>query len=208
MQLTSLASASPEPGSKHLEADLEARRQFRAVGRDVLYEPDNSAVHWRRISSALAMPGSEPLQGALADMLCACRPDKEVFRQRWQDWKLAQRLSILTARRIYAWAMTSDIPLPQVNRFATRWCVLASPALDGPRRSLLCGADDSRALAARAVEAQARAQSQDEEDFLDHCAGAHDTLAFMLARRTLLQRGVELGPRWFRVSAQLQGEPT
>ena len=42
--------------------------------------------------------------------------------------------------------------------------------------------------------------------FLAHCEGAHDALAFMLARRTLLRQGIEPGPEWMRVFAFLQGE--
>ena len=66
------------------------------------------------------------------------------------------------------------------------------------------GVDDShdRAAAAAGAILAALAQSevadsrQLEAAFLAHCVGAQDTLAFMLARRTLQRAGFVFGPAW------------
>ena len=43
-----------------------------------------------------------------------------------------------------------------------------------------------------------------EEEFLTHCRGAHDTLAFMLARRALMREGRVLGAMWEETLQALQ----
>ena len=186
-------------------ASWRARASFRAAGRRVLREPARREAHWQRVQAALALPGSEPVQGALVDMLHACPPDAADFETKWQQLGVARRLAPLTAKSLHQ-AGRSGQALPRISRYATRWCVLAAPALDGPRRALLCGADDSRNMAATALRAIGSRDTSEEQHFLAHCEGAHDALAFMLARRALLRQGIEPGPEWMRVFAFLQGE--
>ena len=184
---------------------LHVRASLRAAGRRVLREPALPEAHWQRVQAALALPGSEPLQGALVDMLHACPSAAEGFEEKWRQSDVAKRLSPLTARALYQAGVTGRM-LPRVNRYATRWCVLAAPALDGPRRALLGGADDSRSMADEASQAIGSGDTTKEQGFLAHCEGAHDVLAFMLARRALQRQGIEPGPHWMRVFAFLQGE--
>ncbi len=171
----------------------------------MLRDPARREAHWQRVQAALALPGSEPVQGALVDMLHACPPDAADFETKWQQLGVARRLAPLTAKSLHQ-AGRSGQALPRISRYATRWCVLAAPALDGPRRALLCGADDSRNMAATALRAIGSGDTSEEQHFLAHCEGAHDALAFMLARRALLRQGIEPGPEWMRVFAFLQGE--
>ena len=63
---------------------------------------------------------------------------------------------------------------------------------------------DSRDIAARAVRAMLAGDSAAEDEFLTHCEGAGDTLAFMLARRELSRATRELSSRWDDVASVLQ----
>ena len=82
--------------------------------------------------------------------------------------------------------------------------MLVAPSLDVPRRAILCSVDDSRRIAAEAVPALLAGDTQAEQDFLAHCEGAGDSLAFMLARRALTRAGRTLSPQWEAVSLALQ----
>ena len=92
------------------------------------------------------------------DLLCACPPDAAGFDAKWRQADVARRLNPIIARALHQ-AGCKGQKLPRANRFATRWCVLASPALDGPRRALLCGVDDSRNMADAVIAAQEQANA-------------------------------------------------
>ena len=94
--------------------------------------------------------------------------------------------------------------LPVVTPLATKYSVLTTQSLDVPRRALLCGVDDSRRMAAQAMDALASGDREAEEAFLAHCEGAADTLAFMLARRSLMKKGIELSDKWLQVFDSLE----
>ena len=64
--------------------------------------------------------------------------------------------------------------------------------------------DDSRTIAERAVAAVQVGDTTAEEEFLTHCRGAHDSLAFMLARRALMREGRVLGAMWEETLLALQ----
>ena len=51
-----------------LAAGTEARRQLRAHGRAVRRAPHDVSMHLARLQLALQLPGSEPVQGVLADL--------------------------------------------------------------------------------------------------------------------------------------------
>lgn len=194
-----VASTSPRDSQGAL-----MRAAFRRAGRKVLHEPAASAPHEERVKAAAAMPGNEALQGALVDMLYACSPDPSRLGALIDSGQIASRLAPHVLEALSAAAHAGQ-RLPRVNRWATRWCVLATPSLDVPRRALLCGTDDSRTIAARVLAAMQAGDEDVENEFLDHCEGTFDTLAFMLVRRDLTRRGIVPGPRWSQVAAVLEG---
>ena len=183
-----------------------ARALFRQTGRRVLRAPADPAAHTRRVHAACALEGSEPVQGALADMLSACAPDaglEAVLRAP----EVSARLAPFVLQSFVAQVRAAR-RLDRVTALATRWCVLAVPSLDVPPRALLCGVDDSRAIAADALGPMLAGDEAMERAFLDHCVGAGDALAFMLARRAMLREGHELSERWQAVMGILQGAQT
>lgn len=184
---------------------LSARERFRLAGRRVLRAPGERAAHLQRVRAACALPGAEPLQGALADLWHACAPDASAGAALLAEPALQGRLAPFVARG-FARQAASGQALPRVSTLATRWSVLAAPSLDVPPRALLCGVDDARALAAEAVPSLLAGDAAAEQAFLDHCEGAGDSMAFMLARRALLRAGRTLSARWAEVSVALQQE--
>lgn len=192
-----------QPGN----SDVRVREAFRQAGRRVLREPAVRVAHEARVAAAAALPGSEALQAALVDMLHACKPDPAALGAVLKMHGIPIRLAPFVYQALRRTVQAGE-RLPRVSSLATRWCLLVSPALDVPRRALLCGVDDSRALAARAETALRAGDADAEQQFLDHCLGARDTLAFMLARRALVRQGIKPGPRWAEVFAALQGEVT
>ena len=95
-------------------ASWRARASFRAAGRRVLRDPARREAHWQRVQAALALPGSEPVQGALVDMLHACPPDAADFETKWQQLGVARRLAPLTAKSLHQ-AGRSGQALPRVS---------------------------------------------------------------------------------------------
>lgn len=179
------------------------RIAFQRAGRRVLAAPEVHAHHQARIAAAMQMPGSEALQAAVADMLYACPPEPELFAKLMASPDMTQRLPAHVHAALCVVAQSGTC-LPRVTRWATRWCILATPSLDVPRRALLCGTDDSRTLAAAALHAILAGDMQAENEFLEHCQATFDTLAFMLVRRDLLKRKLVLGRRWIQASTMLE----
>ena len=153
--------------------------------------------------AACALDGAEPVQGALADLMVACLPDDEATMRLLRRPQVAERLAPFVARAFLRLSSQRQ-RLPRVSALATRFCVLAMPSLDVPKRALLVGVDDSRELAAQAIPALLAGDDEAEAAFLDHCEGAGDSLAFMLASRALSRAGRPMAPRWDEVSAALQ----
>lgn len=181
--------------------EIHERKQFRLLGRRILAAPDDFGLHRKRVASALRLGGAEPLQGALADMMFGCGPQSLWVQVTLATPAVRDRLAPLTLGSFRS-AGREDA-FPRVSPLASRWSVLTTPSLDAPRRALRSGADDSRALAAEAVRSVLKGDAQSESEFLDHCAGAYDTLAFMLARRELAVRGHRVGSRWDDVAEAL-----
>jgi hypothetical protein len=180
---------------------LAARQAMRRHGRNLLRNPDDIGAHTARLQAALALTGAEPVQGALADLFSRFGArDAQLKRAALQ---LARaRLSAHASR--WFEAQTAQTALPAINPLATRWSVLAHPSADISTRARRCSADDSRLLAAQAVQAFAAADQPAQNEFLHHCVTCHDNLAFMLARRALLKSGAGLPPDWAEVSLQLE----
>ncbi|MBK9496609.1 MAG: hypothetical protein IPO08_19320 [Xanthomonadales bacterium] len=185
--------------------DMAERMEFRQSGRRVLRNRSDPDAHEARVQFACRLRGTEPLQGALADMAHAAAGDPSRLTRLLPLPDIRQRLlpGVLDA---FARQISSG-PLPRVTALATRYSILAMPSLDVPARAILCGADDSRRAAAEALPALLNGNAAVEEAFLAHCEGAGDTLAFMLARSAMIKARRELSPRWREVSETLQRGP-
>ena len=174
---------------------MPARERFRQAGREVLLHPNDRRCHEGRVLVACELGGTEPLQGALADLLHACAPDAAWNRALLSRASVDQRLPAHVYCALLVQVQGTS-RLPATNALATRWSVLTCPSLDVPRRALLCSTDDARTMAARAIPALLAGDAGAEQAFLAHCEGAGDTLAFMMARRALTRQGLVLSQRW------------
>lgn len=178
-----------------------ARQTFRALGRQVLRDPQNVSLHTARLTSGLALSGTEPVQGALADFLFGCQQaDIRVKQEAFAS--VRNRLRPVIQRWFEPYVSASSFPA--CCTMATRWSVLVGPSLDVPRRVLRCSTDNSRQLAADALAAWRKGEENTQEGFFEHCCVCRDTLAFMLARRVILKERGELPPRWRAVCLSLQ----
>ncbi len=177
------------------------RRAMRRHARHLLRDSSSTEAHLARLSAALNLPGAEPAQGALADVFSSLGADQTTFKRD----ALAMVKPRLSAH-IAGWfeSQVQAPRLPRISPLATRWSVLSIPSADITTRARRCSADDSRALAARAVLAVESADAQGEQLFLHHCLTCHDNLAFMLARRQLLKTDHKLPAGWDAVSRQLE----
>ena len=106
---------------------MVARQRFRAGARRVLQHPADLPAHLARLDAALGLPGSEPVQGALADLFMGCRSATATERQAALR-AVRGRLSPWVARLFGEF--TARTPFPLCSRMATRWRVLATASLD------------------------------------------------------------------------------
>ena len=201
MNQATLAKASPVDPGHASTSGLLARQSFRACTRRLLNDSSNIALHHERLASALALDGSEPVQGALVDLFFGCtaasmNDRREALELVWH------RLNPLIGQ-VFKAHLASSLSLSS-SRLATRWSILVSPSLDIPRRALRCSADDSRAFAAIAIDAWHNKDEMAQQTFLEHCLVCGDTLAFMLARRAILQKHDTLPASWSAVGYQLE----
>lgn len=178
-----------------------ARLAVRQQARRMLRDPLDASAHLARLQAALQLPGSEPVQGALADLFVAFG-EREALLKRSALQLARDRL----AEHVVRWfeAQAGQARLSRITPLATRWSVLARPSADMSTRARRCSGDDSRALANQAVKAVENADAEAQAAFLHHCITCHDNLAFMLARRALLRASEKLPPNWDEVSRQLQ----
>lgn len=178
-----------------------ARLALRRYARRLLHNPTSVPVHLARLNAALELPGTEPVQGALADIFVSFDAAESSLKR--MALQLAgERLPAHIAR----WFETqvTQAQLPQVSALATRWSVLARPSADISIRARRSSPDDSRALAAEVLRAVEEQDVPAQQAFLHHCVTCHDNLAFMLARRSMLRRGAPLPSDWEAVSQQLE----
>ena len=186
-------------------ASLQARARYRQAGRHVLRSPGDWAAHEAHVATAGALDGTEPLQGAIVDCLHACAPAPDRLGRLLAQPLVSGRLAPPVLQTLAALAR-SGRRLPRITPLATRYCILASPSLDVPSRAVLCGVDDSRGIAQATIPRLLQGDAVAEEAFLQHCEGARDTLAFMLARRALTRSGRVLAQRWDAVAMLLEKE--
>ncbi len=177
------------------QRDFSDRERFRLLGRKMLDKPNDADRHELRVLAGCALTGTEPTQGALADMLHACEPDAERFGRLLGRPEVVAHLPGYVLQAFQALVQSGE-RLAKATPLATRYSLIATPSLDVPKRALLVSVDDSATLARRAVEAVQLGDTTAEEEFLAHCRGAHDTMAFMLARRALMKEGRVLGAMW------------
>lgn len=178
-----------------MASDSAQRLPYRLASRRVLQTPALGAAHQTRTQAALALPGAEPLQAALVDWLHGCADQATDLGAALRQNAVRERLPpFVWQALVQQWQ--SGQALPRISPWATRWCVLVTPSSDVPERALLCGIDDSHSVVQAFMPQLLAGDAQAEQDFLKHCVGAHDTLAFMLARRQLQKAGRTLGPAW------------
>jgi mono/diheme cytochrome c family protein len=179
----------------------QARVAVRQHARRLLRDPADVSAHFARLHASLELPGSEPVQGALADLFVSFGEREETLK-RTALQMARDRLPVHAARWFEAQVGLSR--LSRITPLATRWSVLARPSADISTRARRCSADDSRALAEQVMEAVVQNNGQAQQEFLHHCVTCHDNLAFMLARRALLKLGASLPADWEAVSQQLE----
>ncbi len=181
--------------------EREARLAVRQHARRLMRDPLDVSAHFARLHASLELPGSEPAQGALADIFVSFG-EREESLKRTALQMARDRLAAHAARWFEAQA--GQARLSRITPLATRWSVLARPSADISTRARRCSVDDSRALADQVVKAFDDADAPAQQAFLHHCVTCHDNLAFMLARRALLRMGAALPPEWQAVSQQLE----
>jgi hypothetical protein len=138
------------------------RHAWRAHTRRVLRNQGDAACHTARVEAALALPGAEPVQGALADLFCVFGAAHAQSKRQALDLAHTR----LAAHVVGWFASQLDAPaLPVVCALATRWSVLAVVSADISTRARRCSADDSRVLAAQVVEAFKSADQQAQQKF-------------------------------------------
>ncbi len=180
---------------------LAARQAVRQQARRLLRDPTDRGAHMARLQASLELAGAEPVQGALADIFCCFGAGDESFKR-----TALQLSSERLAAHAVRWfeSQVAQKALPAINPLATRWSVLAHPSAEISTRARRCSVDDSRLLAAQAVQAFTDADQTTQNEFLHHCVTCHDNLAFMLARHALLKSGASLPDDWATVSLQLE----
>jgi hypothetical protein len=177
------------------------RLALRRVCRQLLHQRTDRQLHLMRIQAALALKGTEPVQGALADVFSVFGAQDSEFKSvalKMARGRMATRVVALFQAQVTAVAM------PGIQSLATRWSILARPTADITTRARRCSPDDSRALAEQALVAFRAQDAQALQEFFLHCLTCHDKLAFMLARRGVLQLQSVLPAEWEAVSLQLE----
>lgn len=178
-----------------------ARRDMRRHARSILQNTQDVSAHLGRLHAALALSGTEPVQGVLADLFVAFGETQSVLKHAGLELARARM-----AGHVLRW-FESQVAAPAlypITALATRWSVLAAPSADVSTRARRCSVDDSRLLAAQAIADMASNDHVALQAFLHHCVTCHDNLAFMLARRAMLRTMSELPPEWDLTSKQLE----
>ena len=180
---------------------MQARLAMRQQARRLVQTPADVSAHLARLQAAIALPGAEPVQGALADVFVALGESNAPFKR-----TALQLIRERLASHVVRWfeAEVAHPALPRITPLATRWSVLARPSADISTRARRCSVDDSRVLAEHMVKAVECADQAAQQAFLHHCITCHDNLAFMLARRALLRMKASLPHGWDAVSRQLE----
>jgi hypothetical protein len=175
--------------------------QLRDQSRRLLARPDDAQEHLKRVELALILDGTEPVQGALADMFVQL-DDRHIEDKRSAFNTCANRLSPRVRAEFEM--QLGQGALSRINTVATRWSLLSIPTADIPARVRRCSLDDSRKLAQLAIQAFKGQDFETQQNFLDHCMTCHDKMAFMLARREVLRLVDRLPSDWHSVGNRLE----
>ncbi|MGY1458998.1 hypothetical protein ACW5F0_10165 [Luteimonas sp. A534] len=182
-----------------------AREAFRAGTRRIRSEPTDAAVHLTRLGAAMRMEGSEPVQGALADLfhaLPAAAGSIHLTALQLAAPRLGQHVADAFRR------LCQGRTLAAVHPLATRWSVLCQPSAEVPARVRRTSPDESRRRATQVVQSLCEGgpleASRMEREFLEHCISCQDKLAFMLATRELRRQQVWLAASWQQAASWLE----
>lgn len=194
--------------SSSLVADEKiARQQLRQILRQLQLQPEILDLHLQRIEKTLQLRGTEPLQGALADLFHAIPVSAELL----QTEPLIQAIRQLPAHagQSFLHLVQNGHKLPKFHALATRWSIFTTASAELPARARRASSDDAKRMAQELVHAMLDKNSDAsvlEANFLAHCSACHDKLAFMLARREVLRAGVftVLPDSWMAVADKLE----
>lgn len=173
---------------------------FRQCGRQLSQNPLDLVLHLTRLDLAKALPGTERLQGVLADLFLGCDVATPETKSAVLK-KVGDKLPPLLKRQFEKHMSQSAVC--KNSTLATRWSVLVSTTLDVPTRALRCSTDDSLQKARNAVRAWHENDEQAVGEFLEHCVICRDTLAFMFAKRAIFSSLVDMPQRWSDVYQHL-----
>lgn len=190
-----------------------ARRHFRQCSRQLLQQPDGAAVHIARLQASFEVPGTEPVQGTLADAFycLSAQLPQLLASEAYGDAlaRLPRNVANAFTQLGAATGAQGEQQRPHLGLLATRWSVCLSASAQLPTRARRASSDEARRMAQDLVQAlqQGGEGAQElEASFLAHCAACHDKLAFMLARREVLKLGLftHLPPAWQEVADKLE----
>lgn len=208
--MNALADPSPsavatagDPSAAPPDALRDARLALRRALRALQADPQSMPAHLGRLQAARELPGTEPVQGALADLFCALTGADTGSRR--AALQMAGDQLVAHVRRRFE-ALADGRALAVVTPLATRWSLLATGSAEVTTRARRVSPDDSRALAAQALAALQRGDREAEDLFLHHCSTCADALAFMLARMGARKAGLDLSPAWGDVGAVLEAQ--
>lgn len=189
-----------------------AHRNFRSATRKVLQNALDASLHIERLETALLVTGVEPAQGSLADALFSLEHELPTIVNSAVFARVVEQLPCHIGSAFSRLAGAGEVEALDKNRLsllATRWSVLATPSSKLPARARRASSDEAKLMAQNLVLAMEKQGVEDHDaqtSFLAHCLACRDKLAFMLARRELLRRGVftQLPQAWQDVAEKLE----
>lgn len=204
MNVSSLSGLAPSDSWR-------ARRHFRRCSRQLQQQPHDANAHIARLQASFDIPGTEPVQGALADAFFSL---SEQLPQLLASETFAHAIGRLPRNVGNAFTQLGASPAegvqrPRLGLLATRWSLFLSASAELPARARRASSDEARRMAQDLVQALQQGGEGAQElqvSFLAHCAACHDKLAFMLARREVLKTGIftHLPPAWQEVADKLE----
>lgn len=186
------------------------RKQFRYYTRLVYTHRTNAYYHKKRISIAMKLEQSEPLQGALADYFFGCwhevAKDGALLLS-----ELSEHLPTHILQEFHTFVATG-VYLPAISALATRFSVLVSPSMNVPKYKLYMNKDDAKLLSQKTSQAILLAKQNNneaelleiEESYFHHCMACHDRMGFMMTWFALAKEGFEFDQRWLGYRQKLE----
>lgn len=198
----------------HPSSEMDARRHFRFLSRQVLKSIDNAEYHAQRIRVANELPSSEPVQGALADYFYGCW-----FQIGFDDAIESQRLLSEAREKLNPQVLNEfqkfidrKAYAEQISVLATDWSVLVKPSMDVPLFRLRTSKQNTihvvdtflNQLIEADVSNDREAVSNIEQSFFDHCLVCNDLMAFMKVWFRLNKKGWKFDERWSECRSKLE----